>query len=146
MAVPPLFEECAPSFAGTLAGATVEIGPPSETDPFRPFAADELVDVVWGGQGSPMLAFRLRIAGAEAPGCVLTATTLSEPSTMEMGATDRGRVALHCGETLATFAIVPFAGVDCDARIFDVHLEVVVDGVGTGTADVTFMGGQACYG
>ncbi len=140
---PPLAESCRPAFEGTLEGATVAIGP-ADSGAFRPFEAGEMVDLVWGPQGAPMFTFRVQVGGADAPACVRVESTLaSEGMTSPMARSD---VVLHCGQSLGIFLIVPFAGIDCEERVFEMDVAVSVQGVGTASARVRFMGGGGCFG
>jgi len=140
---PPLAERCGAPFAGTAPGALVEIGPDSTTAPFRPFAEDEAAELVWGGQGSAMLLFRLRITGADALSCIDVTTRLS--SDADPPAEVRSFVTVRCGHTLGIYTIVPW-DVACDMRLFHATIDVEVGGVGSATATVSFMGGDRCFG
>lgn len=132
--VPPLSELCLDPFAGTLDGASVEMGPPSVADPFRPFAADERIEPIVGPQGGVMLPFRLRVSGVEAPDCLGVSVSMS------VGGIDGDpagqRVTMHCGESLGIYAVVP-AGM-CEIGVLSAHLEADVAGIGTTNADVTY--------
>lgn len=55
--------------------ATIEIGPNEDT--FRPFAQNEAVALVQGGQGGSMLPLRLRLTGTSVPECIAQATSVS---------------------------------------------------------------------
>src|SRR5690606_5706373 len=138
-----LAESCRPAFDGTLEGATVAIGPAGNGG-FRPFEAGERVDLEWGPQGAPMFTFRVQVGGVDAPACVRVETTLSSEGTTSPMA--RSDVVLHCGQSLGMFVIVPFAGIDCDERIFEMDVDVSVQGVGAASASVQFMGGGGCFG
>lgn len=132
--VPPLAELCLNPFAGTLDGATVELGPPSVTEPFRAFDSGERIAPIVGPQGGVMLPFRLRVSGVDVPACLgvelglAVAEVTGEPAAQ--------RVTMHCGESLGIYAVVP-AGM-CEQGVLSAHLEVDVAGLGTAAADVTY--------
>jgi hypothetical protein len=132
--LPPLVESCEAPFAGTLAGATVALGPYGAG---RAFLPDEVVTPVVGGQGSPMISWALRIEGVEAPGCVRSALDFA----FDGGAPVRLNqpVTLHCGASRATLLIVP--GDVCDPmRTYPMTLHVTVEGVGEASATVRVQG------
>lgn len=89
----PIVERCDAPFAGTLAGATITLGPPGEA---RAFTDGERVDAVWGPQGSPMVAYSLRIEGVDAPpSCVSYEGQITyEDASFPLGPRN---VLLHCG-------------------------------------------------
>ena len=140
-AAPPLSETCKPHFEGTVDGASVEVGPQEIGQPFRPFEAGEQVELIWGPQGSPMLEYRLRLNGANELECVALRSSLTlAGETVELA---NLRVRVRCGETLRVFAIVPF-DVGCVEEMFDLDLNLSLDGVGTTSARLKFMGGGSC--
>ena len=137
--VGPLVESCRPPFAGTISGATVEIGDPG-AGPFRPLTTGERVSLITGGQGSPMLGFRVRVSGPSIPRCVSATTSMtveSNPSAVEMRS-----MALHCGTTLPAFQIVPDV---CDGALHTLDIRVDIAGIGTTHVTVEYMG-LPCYG
>lgn len=134
---PPLVETCPTPFAGTLAGATIEVGP-DEPGAFRPFAPGEHLTATYGAQGGAMLAYRLRVsAPSGTPACVGTTTTLTYDA-MPPGSVPSA-VELHCGQTLRIYAILPDR--PCETREYAVTLEVVVDGVGEAVVPLVIDGG-----
>ncbi len=148
---PPLTENCADPFAGELEGARIRIGPADMAEPFRPFTADDELDLIWGSQGSPMIAFRIDLEGAPAPpGCVLARfVLLSEAEGSSEATVDR--IRLRCGQSLPTYAIVPFGGdLACatEAGEIPIRIEVVIEGIGEATVDVVVHYGidEACWG
>ncbi len=127
--VPPLVEKCTGPFDGNKSGATVEIGP-VETGPFRPFKEGEETPLIVGGQGSPMIAFRIKATGADDVSCARVDTTTT------IGGLPGGHasaIKLHCGESLTVFTIVD---APCDPGKHAVELKVEVRGVGTATANL----------
>ena len=133
--VPPLFETCEAPFAGTLAGATVEVGPPAGA--FRAFAMGDAVPIVWGPQGGAMIPARIRVAGADAPDCIREAATVTVDALP--GAPQRNDIALHCGLSQPVFLILP---VSCGvAPEYVVDLDVMVDGIGATQASLRATGG-----
>ena len=142
-AAPPLSETCKPHFEGTVEGASLQVGPQALGEPFRPFGDGEQVELIWGPQGSPMLEFRLHLDGADELECVALRSSLTlGGETVELASM---RVRVRCGETLRVYAIVPF-DVACDEIMFDLELNVSVDGVGPASAKLRFMGGAGCFG
>lgn len=134
---PPLVESCPAPFTGTLAGATVEVGP-DEPGAFRPFAAGEHVSPVYGSQGGAMVAYRLRVSTPSGtPTCISTTTRLTYDA-MPPG-TLMSPVELHCGQTLRIYAVLPDR--PCETRAYPVTLEVDVAGVGTVTSALVLDGG-----
>lgn len=134
--VPPLAESCRTPFEGTLAGASVALGPPGP-EAFRDFVDGERVALIYGNQGSPMLAFRVRLTGADAVTCGgLTATlSLGGPDT----ARSESAVVFRCGQTLDVFSIVTLDF--CEERPYELTLDVEVAGVGSRQAHLEIMGG-----
>jgi len=142
-AVPPLAELCLDPFGDTLAGATVEIGPASVTEPFRPFQAGDSVDAVWGPQGGAMIPYRVRITAPSAvPECVGVTATLEVDG--DVGEAFVSRLALHCGTSLAVFAVFPFPERLCAIdEAIATTLRVEVAGIGEASAVVEFTS-QGC--
>jgi hypothetical protein len=138
--VGPLAEGCRMPFTGMLTGATIELGPPG-AGPFRPFMPDEMIELVVGGQGSAMIALRIRVDGEELPRCVTVASEMEIDGGAPQGAGMRPMV-LHCGESLPFFLIVPEV---CMPGMHQNVLRVTIPGIGTGTATVRH-GGTPCYG
>lgn len=140
--VPPLAELCLDPFGGTLEGATVQVGPPSVAEPFRPFVEGDEVPLVVGAQGGSMITFRLAVQGADAPECVgvtLTVTAdgvAAEPQT--------SRVTLHCGVSLPVFAILPSEY--CEPATIPVELDVEIGGIGSTHATIQFTSEGMCVG
>lgn len=137
--VGPLAESCRPPFAGTLAGATVEIGD-TGSGPFRAFAPGEHVSLVTGGQGSPMLGFRVRVTGTGVPRCVTATTSLTVDTGTPL--TVMRSLALHCGTTLPAFEIVADP---CDSASHTLDVTVEVAGIGTGHVTLEYVG-PPCVG
>jgi hypothetical protein len=136
---PQLVEECRTPFTGS-APASVQMGPAEGA--FRPFDPGERVPVIWGGQGLPMVSFRLRVGGETPPSCArVVARTSLDGGTAAVA--DRA-IVTRCGETLTILQIVP--GDPCLMR--DYSLQVVVDvvGVGTTSADLVITGGMCPRG
>jgi len=131
--IPPLAETCDSPFAGTLEGGTIEVGP-AGSDAFRPYTDGEMVSLVYGGQGSPMIHYRVRVNGVDAPGCVRAVTTLTAPVVEPVS--EPRTLRLRCGESLGIFTIVT-GGTSCPDAPVDTQLEVEITGVGTATADIT---------
>lgn len=143
--VPPLAEGCLGPFAGAIAGATVAVGPATApTEAFRSFEADELIELVWGGQGSPMLAFRIQATGADEVACGMVRATVAIDGKAEVDASQP--VVFRCGQTLGVFVIVPTSPIDCEDRVFTLEVGVEIPGVGSTTATVKVQGGQHCFG
>lgn len=140
--VPPLGELCLEPFQGTLDGATVDLGPADATRPFAPFEDGEEVRLIVGAQGGSMIAFRLRVQGAQAPECV--GATLAITADSAAADPQLMRVALHCGLSLPLFAVLP--GEYCEPATVPVDVEVELDGVGAGHATVQFTTEGECVG
>jgi hypothetical protein len=105
MCIPPFGEACDSPSSKPISGVTLEIAAGDATQPFTPLADGAPVDVVWGGQGSPMLAYRVRVSGAPVPDCALVAHKLALGP--YSGAETKTPVRLHCGESLVVYDIVP---------------------------------------
>jgi hypothetical protein len=133
--VPPLAEPCRDPFGGTVPDVMVELGPADEA---RPFEVGERVPILWGGQGSPMITYRMTVTGADELECVKIETTLSIPG--ETSAPTPMPVKLRCGNTLTLFSIIPFSLIE--PRLLDVTLDVQVTGIGSAQAAVKIMGGS----
>lgn len=124
---PPTAEACSNPFGGTLE-ASVEIGPASE-EIFRPFFDGEEVSIEWGGQGSPMVFYRLKLGGPELPTCVGLTVSVESPLFFEpFPYTDS--VVLRCGQSLSMYTIVPYGECTTTEGTFDATVRVTVAGVG----------------
>jgi hypothetical protein len=125
--VPPFSETCDSPSSGPVSGITLELGDGDASQPFVPWADGATVDAVWGGQGSPMLAYRLRVTGAEVSDCALVAHKLSLGTFQ--GPETKRPVRLHCGESLVLYDILPLdQACDQPPPPTDVTLEVTVFG------------------
>ncbi|MBI3203397.1 MAG: hypothetical protein HYZ29_17800 [Myxococcales bacterium] len=140
---PPMSESCSDPFAGTLAGGTLEVGH-VDGSAFKGYVDGEPIDVVWGGQGTAMLAYRIRIgATANVPGCVLTETTLTVGTQSTLPS--KLPVKLRCAESLAVYAIAPVEFFACDPnKKVPITLKVVVPGVGEKSFALTVPASLAC--
>lgn len=125
--VPPPAEACTAPFSGTL-DASVEIGPATE-DLFRAFYDGEPVAIEWGGQGSAMVFYRLKLAGPELPTCVGLTITLESPMFTEP-LPQEATVVLRCGQSLSMYSVIPSGDCTSSEPMFEATLRVLVDGVG----------------
>lgn len=126
----PLAEYCFDPFGGTLEGATVTMGPPGTG---RPFEDGEEVELIIGAQGSPMLAFELRVEGVEdVPDCVARGIALAWDEDPEIVSPMPTGVRLHCG-TSRTILLIP-PGMPCDGEVHDFSVRVPVVGIGEASA------------
>jgi len=113
-----------------IPGATVGIRTPR--DELRPFADGEMVPVVWGPQGLPMIEYRLVVDGADAPACILSTVTMTAPGAS--GDPESIQIDFRCRQSMVIQQIIPF---DCAMPgPFDIQLEVSVPGFGTASARV----------
>lgn len=103
--VPPFGESCDSPSSKPLPDVQIEVGSGDSTTPFVPLADGAKVDVIWGGQGSPMIAYRLRVTGGEVTDCALVAHKVALGS--YQGAEYKTPVLLHCGESLVVYDILP---------------------------------------
>lgn len=138
---PPLAELCLDPFQGTLEGGVLEIGPADALEPFRPFHDCEQVVARWGPQGGAMIPVRLRVTGVEAPDCVIVRLTLHRGA--ESSEPTAGRVALHCGESLTVFAILPW---ECGQQSVDLRVDAEIDGIASATARIRVPTALECGG
>jgi hypothetical protein len=111
-----------------MSDGVLEVGPVEMGQPFRPYEQGESPEIVWGGQGSAMVFYRIAVDGQELPGCVevdasLTPVGLSPESL-------KGNVRLRCGESLRLYLIVPYGTCE-ETEPVDTVLHVEVAGVGT---------------
>jgi len=137
--VPPLVETCETPVRDHGAGV-VEIGPVGD-GPFRPFMDGEEADVTVGGQGSPMIEFRVRTVD-DAPACTEMVTTLRTSITDDV--IGRARLRTRCGESLGVFTIMPVV-IDCPPHpMTDFELEVELTGIGSTTASLTVASSVFC--
>lgn len=134
--VPPLVETCNDPFAGHANGATIEIGAADPSKPFEPLPEGSELALTWGGQGSPMVGYRLRVSGLDAS-CIRADTTLSAAG--KPSASTPTAIALHCGgESLGVYGIFPLESV-CDLpenQLID--FEIAIDVQGAGAVKQTF--------
>ena len=142
-AIPPLTEACLDPFEGQLGGATVAAGPVTDGT-FEAFSPGDSAPVVWGGQGSPMLAFRLSITDADEVTCANVRTQIAIDGVDTVDATQP--VVFRCGETLLIYVILPASPLDCEERLFELDVKVDVPGVGSTEATLNVQGGQNCFG
>ena len=140
---PPMSEACSDPFTGSLSGATLEVGHVAGAT-LKSYVDGEPIDVVWGGQGTAMLAYRVRIgAAANAPSCVLTETTLTVGAQATLPS--KLPVKLRCEESLAVYAIAPIEFFACaPGKKVPITLKVVVPGVGEKSFALTVDAGIAC--
>lgn len=133
--LPPLVEECEAPFAGTLAGATVEIGP---ADAERPYEDGERVPVVYGPQGLPMFPFAVRLRGLETPPpCVEYTLDMAFASGITRTSSAR-TMTLYCGGSRTAFWNPP--ELECDE--IGVTLTLRVAGIGEARASIVSVGGR----
>jgi len=142
--IPAPSEACLGPYDGAALSAGFDIGTANLQDAFSPFAPGQEVPLVWGGQGSPMLEFRLEVDDLEAPECLsyqmtaeLSAGTSAEAS---------GTVRMRCGKSLTMYIILPLEIIDCDPSLFDLKLTLTIPGLGERVYDLTFQGGGGCFG
>lgn len=131
--IPPLAEVCDAPFAGKVSGAKIELGLADPSQPFAPVAEGTELPLTWGGQGSPMVAYRVRVSGVDAS-CVRLDTTLSAAG--KPGAPTPNAIALHCGESLGVYSIFPMDSVSCDQpmnQYVDLEIKLDIQGVGSVT-------------
>jgi len=138
---PPLSERCRDPFDGTLDGVSVEIGPSGDA-PFAPFSDGDRIMPTFGGQGSAMVAYRVRLSDDSAPACLTVTANVSLDE--EAASPFVAPIRFRCGETLQVFVILPFN--PCDPRDYDVRLDVEVEGVGIAGVDLVLEGGMCPLG
>jgi hypothetical protein len=137
----PVFTEfCESATLSGFGALTVEVGPDAPGEDFRPFTDGETVTQVVGGQGSPMLPFRVRLSGGDpeaAPTCVELGTQLREAGTPEAPPSLQN-LRIRCGTSMRAFIVDPLAL--CDDRLFDVALSVSLTGGPSTTVHLTIQG------
>jgi hypothetical protein len=137
----PVAEGCSDPSTAALPGATLSIGPPDEA---RAFAPDEAVDAVWGPQGSPMVAYALRIEGAEPASCVSYEGEIDDGLVRRIGPR---AVRFHCvgpeGGTTRTI-FTEMAPWPCEPRDYPVTLRLQVAGVDGEVSARVLVRGDAC--
>ncbi|MEZ4446739.1 MAG: hypothetical protein R3B72_47110 [Polyangiaceae bacterium] len=139
---PPIpAETCSNPSTATLSGISVQVGPIELGQPFRPYAAGELVNIEWGLQGAPMVFFHVRLEGDQVPNCVDVTATLSsdglEPTVLG------SPVTLHCGESLRLYSIVPFGNCGPTEPVPS-SLTIDVAGIGSTTAAISIPAEAFC--
>lgn len=140
--VPPLAELCLDPFAGTLDGATVQVGPADVSEPFRALTADDELPLIVGAQGGSMISFRIAVSGVEAPACVGATVTVTADG---FEATPQeNRVTLHCGVSLPVFVILPSEY--CEAATIPLEIDVQIEGIGAAHAVLSFRSEGMCVG
>jgi hypothetical protein len=133
---PPLAEICRDPFDGSLDDGTVTLGP-GGYDAFRPFATDERVVPVWGGQGLAMVELRVQVDHPTPPACVNVSVTASLDGLR--GERIQLPVVMRCGQTAPVLTILPDN--PCEFRDYEVTLEVDLGGIGTATTTLVLEGG-----
>lgn len=143
--VPPLAESCIDPFGGTLANASVAVGPRGD-GAFTPYVDGSQIDLVWGGQGSPMFEFRVELDGdgGDALTCANVKATIDIDGVPTVDASQP--VVFRCGSTLGVFVIVPASPIDCDDKMFQLDITIEVQGVGSTSIQVLVQGGEHCFG
>lgn len=143
-APPPLAERCRDPFTGMLEGASVEVGPASETT-FRPYADGEQATAVRGGQGAFMIevALQLNGEGTEALQCIGVSLDLSYGDTGS--APYATQTEIHCGSTRRLFVVLP-GDLVCEPSPATITLDVAVEGVGSTSVDLTLDTDMTCLG
>jgi len=127
--VQPPTEACDGPFQGQLEGVEIVVGPAEGA--FRPFENAEAVEIVWGGQGSAMIFFRVQMVGDDVPPCAIVTTTISgAPIPTE---SFKRVTRFRCGESLPSYVMVPFG--DC-TPMEPVETTVTIDIEGIGSAEV----------
>ncbi len=140
--VAPAAEVCSAPVTGAGA-APIEVGPAALGIDFRPFAAGEEPSIVWGGQGSAMIYYRVRVDADDAPGCVQIRTIITPSGgTPE---TTTSSVVMRCGETLGMYIIVPY-GACGGSEPVPTTLTVEVEGVGSTEATLSVPAEAFCGG
>jgi len=140
--VPPPAESCSDPFAGEMAGA-IRVGPVELGQPFRAYEEGEAIDVVWGGQGSAMVFYRIAIDGEEPPSCAMVEASLTAEGMAPEGLTSA--VTMRCGESLRLYTIVPI-GSCMETEPVDTVLEVTVQGIGTTSVTLKVPAEAFCGG
>ena len=141
--MPPFGEVCSEPVTEEIPGVVLELGPGTPGKPFTPFAAGELVPVLWGPQGLPMISVRVRATGAESVPCA-TVTLSTEVAGGEALFTQN--LALHCGASLATLLVLPGGGLDCPGETIEFDLRLEIAGLGEVTAPLTVESGGSPWG
>lgn len=129
---PPRAETCEGLFQGELAGATLEVGPSSRDDAFRPFddGEDVQLHVRTGSEQDPTtlaLRFRVRVVHDHAPRCVAMTASLSGDGWQSDS--ESLPLRLRCGESLEVAALVAREDY-CAGASPELTLTVSLDGIG----------------
>ncbi len=122
--VPPLAQYCERPDLQPTPQAVVDFGPAGGTS-FRPFADGESVTAEVGGQGSPMLAWRLSIVGTDDVGCVAY-TSRVRLASGDPATESSGQVQLHCGGSATIYTVLDPAV--CSGAL--ISMEVSIEGKG----------------
>jgi hypothetical protein len=137
----PVFTEfCESTVLGGFGALTLEVGPDLPDEDFRPFREGETVAEVVGGQGAPMVPFRVRLSGGDpmaAPTCVELGTQLHERGTPEAPPALQN-LRIRCGTSMRAFIVDSMAL--CEDRLFDVELSVSLTGGPSTTVHLTIQG------
>lgn len=140
-APPPLAERCRDPFSGSVRAA-LSIGP-ATSDAFRPFAANEEIRAVVGGQGAAMLELALSIEGADALTCIQADIALRSG---DVSFSTTSQVRIDCGRTRRIFVILEFPDLECEPGLHELVVDVDVVGVGSASATLQLEGGYLCFG
>ena len=142
--VPPLAERCEAPFQETIVDGQIKLGPSFADESFRAYQDQEMVELVWGLQGSPMLEYRIQMSGEdiELVSCFGYTARLKVDGVWE--AESKAPLTVRCGQSLRIYSIIESQAV-CDQRVIDVEIEIEIEGVGTSSAAVKFEGGN-CFG
>lgn len=108
----PASEYCRSPFQGERSDAVLRVAP-AGGESFTPFAPDDEVRLVQGGQGSYMLEFQLDVEGARDLSCLLMEAEVQidggEPSQLSIPS------EFLCGATRKVYIVVNPPDHDCDA-------------------------------
>ncbi|MSP74341.1 MAG: hypothetical protein EXR76_19600 [Myxococcales bacterium] len=122
--VPPLAQYCERPDLQPTPQAVVDFGPAGGRS-FRPFADGDSVTAQVGGQGTPMLAWRLSIVGTDDVGCVAY-TTRVRLASGGPALESSGQVQLHCGGSATIYTVLDPAV--CSGALLSI--EVGIEGKG----------------
>lgn len=98
---------------GSVAGVTgLEVGI-YVNEVFTPISDEDVVDLVYGGQGAAMVPVALRVTGTDLPGCMPQSTTIYDDQNESIGSEDQSIETHVDGAMRATnslYVILGFSG------------------------------------
>ena len=97
---PPPPDACDEATTGDVDMIEIGRGTTDDELPFEPWSDGDVIDAIYGGQGSAMVALRIRLTGASPPHCLAQVTVVIDATTL--GPTT-GRELASSSDSVSTY-------------------------------------------